>query len=156
MSTPSRETLETARRLHSAAIHLLRALRRQDAASGVGPARLSALSVLVFGGPTTLGALAQAEQVRPPTMSRVVAGLEEAGLVRRQRDPHDARRAHLHATAAGRRLMEKARDRRVDELAGWLAALPEGELSRLQGALDTVERVLARGRGAARPAPRVV
>ena len=56
MSTPSRETLETARRLHSAAIHLLRALRRQDAASGVGPARLSALSVLVFGGPTTLHA----------------------------------------------------------------------------------------------------
>src|SRR5690349_2739672 len=108
MSSPSGEdsvdAAATARRLHAAAIHLLRALRRQDAASGVGPARLSALSVLVFRGPTTLGELAQAEQVRPPTMSRVVAGLEEAGLVRRQADPADARRAHLHATAAGRRV----------------------------------------------------
>lgn len=141
-SPPDEEIHATARRLHSAAIHLLRALRRQDSASGVGPARLSALSVLVFGGPVTLGALAQAEQVRPPTMSRIVAGLEEAGLVRREADPEDARRAHLHATAAGRRLMEKARDRRVDELAAWLAALPEEERNQLTRTLDTLERVL--------------
>ena len=62
--------------LHSAAIHLLRRVRKQDAATGEGPARLSALSVLVFGGPMTLGQLAAAEQVKPPTMSRIVTGLE--------------------------------------------------------------------------------
>jgi DNA-binding MarR family transcriptional regulator len=67
------ETVAAADRLHSAAIHLLRRVRQQDTASGVGPAQLSALSVLVFAGPKTLGDLAAAEQVKPPTMSRVVA-----------------------------------------------------------------------------------
>jgi DNA-binding transcriptional ArsR family regulator len=74
-------TLETADRLHSAAIHLLRGLRKRDRESGIGPAQLSALSVLAFGGPRSLAELADAEQVRPPTMSRIVAALERAGLV---------------------------------------------------------------------------
>src|SRR5947208_12142640 len=78
------ELLETADRLHSAAIHLLRRLRVGDRESGIGPAQLSALSVLVFGGPRSLGELADAEQVRPPTMSRIVSGLERAGLVKRE------------------------------------------------------------------------
>jgi DNA-binding MarR family transcriptional regulator len=148
MSSPfSPETGEAARRLHSAAIHLLRALRRQDAASGIGPARLSALSVLVFGGPTTLGALADAEQVRPPTMSRIVAGLEADGLVRREPDAEDGRRAHLHATAAGRRLLERARDRRVDVLAGWLESVPVKERARVVEAVGVLERMLAQQGG---------
>src|ERR1700682_719948 len=71
--------LETAGRLHSVAIHLLRRLRVSDLASGIGPAQLSALSVLVFGGPRSLGELAEAEQVRPPTMSRIVAGVGGGG-----------------------------------------------------------------------------
>ncbi len=75
------ETLAAADRLHSAAIHLLRRVRLQDAAAGVGPAQLSALSVLVFAGPKALGELAAAEQVKPPTMSRVVAGLKRSRLV---------------------------------------------------------------------------
>ena len=81
-------------RVHSAAIHLLRHLRREDAASGIGPARLSALSVLVFGGPMPPRRLAAAEQVRPPTMSRIVAGLERGGLVARDADPQIGR-AHV-------------------------------------------------------------
>src|SRR5256885_16104382 len=76
----AKEGFETADRLHSAAIHLLRRLRVRDRESGVGPAQLSALSVLVFGGPRSLGELADAEQVRPPTMSRIVAGRERGGL----------------------------------------------------------------------------
>ncbi|HET6898601.1 MAG TPA: MarR family transcriptional regulator [Vicinamibacteria bacterium] len=139
----STDTQETARRLHSAAIHLLRALRRQDTASGVGPARLSALSVLVFGGSTTLGALADAEQVRPPTMSRIVAGLEADGLVRREPDEQDGRRAHIHATAAGRRLLERARDRRVDQLAGWVGALAPADRAHLAEAVGILEGMLA-------------
>jgi DNA-binding MarR family transcriptional regulator len=130
-------------RLHAAAIRLLRALRRQDAATGVGPARLSALSVIVFRGPLTLGALAEAEQVRPPTMSRIVAGLEKDGYVRRARDASDGRRAHLHATPAGRRLMEKGRRRRVAELARWLEALSPPELEWLEEAIALMERVVA-------------
>src|SRR6266850_1938157 len=90
----AKEGFETADRLHSAAIHLLRRLRVRDRESGVGPAQLSALSVLVFGGPRSLGELADAEQVRPPTMSRIVAGLERAGLVKR-RKTEDGRRVRL-------------------------------------------------------------
>jgi hypothetical protein len=75
--------LEVADRLHSAAIHLLRHARKQDVLAKVGPARLSALSVLVFGGPMALGQLAAAEQVKAPTMSRIVAGLKRSGLARR-------------------------------------------------------------------------
>src|SRR5712691_9907673 len=91
-------TRTTADRLHSAAIHLLRRLRRQDEAMGLTPARASALSVLVFGGPVTLGALAQAEQVSAPTVTRLVVGMERDGLVRREADPHDGRVVWLRAT----------------------------------------------------------
>src|SRR5437660_11754341 len=85
------ETFETADRLHSAAIHLLRRLRIRDRESGVGPAQLSALSVLVFGGPKSLAELAAAEQVAPPTMSRIVSGLARAKLVLRKTDRDDRR-----------------------------------------------------------------
>src|SRR5712672_2581993 len=85
----NKERVEVADRLHSAAIHLLRYARKEDVLSSEGPARLSALSVLVFGGPMTLGQLASAEQVKPPTMSRIVTGLEESRLAERLRDAKD-------------------------------------------------------------------
>ena len=96
-----REAAEVADRLHSAAIHLLRRLRVRDLASGIGPAQLSALSVLVFGGPRSLSELAEAEQVRLPTMSRIVAGLERSRLLQR-RETEDKRRFRLEATAKGK------------------------------------------------------
>jgi DNA-binding MarR family transcriptional regulator len=122
--------LETADRLHSAAIHLLRRLRVRDRESGVGPAQLSALSVLVFGGPRSLGGLADAEQVRPPTMSRIVAGLERAGLVRRHAT-EDGRRVRLEASAKGTRILQEGRKRRVESLAKTLALLSEKERQQL-------------------------
>src|SRR5258708_10622343 len=70
--------LEVADRMHSAAIHLLRHASKQDVLARQGPARLSALSVLVFGGPMALGQLAAVEQVKAPTMSRIVAGVKRA------------------------------------------------------------------------------
>src|SRR5437667_3390038 len=98
---PRQDTPEIlADRLHSAAIHLLRRLRREDDASGLSAPRLSALSVVVFGGPLPIGALAAAEQVRVPTMSRVVASLESDGLVRRVLDDADRRVVRVEATAA--------------------------------------------------------
>ncbi|HKP74962.1 MAG TPA: MarR family transcriptional regulator, partial [Longimicrobiaceae bacterium] len=78
-------------RLHSASIHLLRRVRRRDEESGITAPHLSALSVLVFGGPCTLGELAEAEQVRPPSITRIVRNLEAQGLVERAADPDDGR-----------------------------------------------------------------
>ena len=136
------ELLETADRLHSAAIHLLRRLRVGDRESGIGPAQLSALSVLVFGGPRSLGELAEAEQVRPPTMSRIVAGLERAGLVRRE-PTEDGRRVRLLATAKGTRILWAGRKRRVDSLAKALALLGETDRGRL-GELAELLREIVR------------
>ena len=136
------EVLAVADRLHSTAIHLLRRLRRQDVATGEGPARLSALSVLVFGGPRTLKELAAAEQVKPPTMSRIVAGLARSRLVEIDEDPHDARRMRIRATAQGKRLLEQGRERRIAYLSSHLKNLTPDELSRVGGAVDILARVL--------------
>src|SRR5712664_1700270 len=135
------ETFETADRLHSAAIHLLRRLRVRDRESGVGPAQLSALSVLVFGGPRSLGELADAEQVRPPTMSRIVAGLERAGLVKR-RKTEDGRRVRLEASAKGTKILQEGRLRRVESLAKALYALSEKEQKLLGQLVELMQRVI--------------
>jgi DNA-binding MarR family transcriptional regulator len=139
------ETLAAADRLHSAAIHLLRRVRQQDAATGIGPARLSALSVLVFAGPKTLGELAAAEQIKPPTMSRIVAGLKRSRLIEITRDPRDARRMHIRATAKGRRLLQQGRRRRIEYLAAHLDSLTRNELAQLTAATEILETCL-RGR----------
>src|SRR6266849_6223731 len=138
----SGETFETANRLHSAAIHLLRRLRLRDRESGVGPAQLSALSVLVLGGgPRSLGELAEAEQVRPPTMSRIVAGLVRAGLVRRGKT-EDGRRVRLEATAKGTRILQEGRQRRVESLAQALSSLPEKDRLRVAELTELLDQVL--------------
>jgi len=118
-------------------------VRREDPAAGVPPAQLSALSVLVFGGPRALGELAAAEQVRPPTMTRVVQALEERGLVRRERDAHDGRVQRLRATAKGRRVLQGARARRVGSLAALLHELSREEVASIRDAAELVERALA-------------
>lgn len=137
-----REALSAADRLHSAAVHLLRRVRQQDAASGVGPAQLSALSVLVFVGPKTLGELAAAEQVKPPTMSRIAAGLQRSGLIEIKRDPQDARRMHIRATSKGTRLLQKGRKRRIEYLAEHLGHLTREELAQLGVAAYILESLL--------------
>jgi DNA-binding MarR family transcriptional regulator len=118
-------------------------VRREDPATGVPPAQLSALSVLVFGGSRTLGRLAAAEQVRPPTMTRIVQALEEHGLVRRRRDRDDGRVHHLEATAKGRRVMQVARERRIGNLAALIDRLSPEESARIREAAELVEKALA-------------
>jgi len=132
------ESWIVADRLHSAAIHLLRRLRKRDVESGVGPAQLSALSVLVFAGPRSLGELAEAEGVRPPTMSRVVAGLRRAGLVRAEAVGGDRRKLRLVPTRRGQRVMQRGRRRRVERLARALRSLPAAEVRRLGQGADTI------------------
>ena len=129
--------------LHSAAIHLLRRVRQEDVATGEGPARLSALSVLVFGGPKTLGELAASEQVKPPTMSRIVAGLARGRLIEISADRSDARRLRISATPKGTRLLQQARQRRVEYLATRLAALSSSDLAKLADAVEILRQILA-------------
>ena len=133
---------QTADRLHSAAIHLLRRLRAEDDVTGLSAPRLSALSVIVFAGPIGLGKLAAAEQVRPPTMSRLVKELEADGLVIRETDTADRRRRWIRATNRGRRLLHEGRQRRVARLAAQLARLPERERRLLARAASVLERLL--------------
>src|SRR4051812_47311584 len=133
---------ELADRLHSAAIHLLRRLRREDDASGLPAPQLSALSVIVFGGPITLGALAAAEQVRPPTITKLVTTLEAAGLVEREIDPDDRRIVRVRATNRGARLLQEGRRRRVATLAASLTDLPAADRALLARAAVVLEKVV--------------
>jgi DNA-binding MarR family transcriptional regulator len=142
------DTASVANRLHSAAIHLLRRARRVDAESQLPAPQLSALSVIVYAGPITLGALAAAEQVRPPTMTRLVAAMEGAGLVRRETDGADRRVVRMSATAKGRRILEAGRDRRIGAIAEDLRQLSAADLKAVERALDAIERV------AGKPNPR--
>ena len=133
-----------AQSLHSAAIHLLRMLRTEDRAAGIGPARLSALSVLVFGGPCSLKRLSALEQVRPPTMSRIVAGLEADGLVHREIAAADARKIVLSATPKGRQLLLRARARRVNALAVKMMHLSPLEQRLLERGADVLQNLARR------------
>ena len=132
---------QVADHIHSAAIHLLRALRRQDDKWGLSAPRLSALSVIVFGGPITLGDLARAEQVRPPTMTRLVRALESARLVTRKGDPDDRRIMWINATPSGRRLLLKGRAERVRALAFRLRSFSREDVESLDAAARLLEFV---------------
>jgi DNA-binding MarR family transcriptional regulator len=137
-------TEELADRLHSVAIHLLRLVRVQDTASGLGPARLSALSVIVFGGTISLNDLARAEQVRPPTMSRIVDALEATGLARRRTNERDRRAVRIEATSRGAAMLKQGRKRRVRFLAAHLARLNAAELTQIDHAVEAIRKALAR------------
>jgi DNA-binding MarR family transcriptional regulator len=136
---------DLADRLHSAAIHLLRRLRIQDLASGIGPAKLSALSVLVFAGrPLTLAELADSEQVKNPTMSRLIAAMEEDGLVRIVPSREDARSIQIRPTDRGKALLLAGKKRRVDSLAAALSVCGKSELDRLEDSLELLRQVIRR------------
>jgi DNA-binding MarR family transcriptional regulator len=144
MLTSATRAADLADRLHSAAIHVLRRVAREDVASGLGAPALSALSVVVFGGPLSLGRLAEAERVRPPTMTRTVQGLESAGLIRREQDPADKRVVNIEATRKGIEVLQAARARRVAALASSLEGLGEGDLGTLERAADLLARLASR------------
>ena len=141
--SPDAEAYRIGDLLHSAAIHLLRKVRAQDRSAGIGPAQLSALSVLVFGGPRSLKELAGAEQVRPPTMSRIVVGLERARLVRRKATD-DKRRMLLEATSRGVKILQEGRRRRVEMLVRTLQELSGGELREAADAAEFMRKLVAK------------
>jgi DNA-binding MarR family transcriptional regulator len=130
---------QAAERLNSASISLLRHVRKEDEASSVTAARLSALAVIVSSGPLALGELAAAEGIKAPTMTRIVYALEDAGLVVKR---WEGRRVRLSATARGRRVLERERRRRTESLAARLEALDSNEVKRLGEAAELIERAL--------------
>jgi DNA-binding MarR family transcriptional regulator len=140
---------DVAARLNSVSIHLVRHARSADAALGVPPGQLSALSVLVFGGERTIAQLAEAEQVTSPTMTRIVDGLEQALLAERRPHPQDRRATIVRATRKGRRLMERGRQRRVDLITSLLEPLSDEDLS----TVDQAIAALAKALGTQRPKP---
>jgi DNA-binding MarR family transcriptional regulator len=139
---PDASAARIADRLHSVAIHLLRRLRTEDARTGLTGPRASVLSVLVFGGPMTLGALAAVEQVRPPTMTRLVTALERKGLVVRETSPTDARVTLVRATHRGMVLLQEGRGRRIARLQAALQALSARDLESLRDATRVLEEVM--------------
>jgi DNA-binding MarR family transcriptional regulator len=141
MSSGNLPQVETADLLHSAAIRLLRIVRVEDAQAGIGPAQLSALSVLVFGGAKMVSELATLEQVRPPTMSRIIEGLAKKRLVQRVDDAADRRTVRVSATAKGEKLMQAGKARRIQALAARFEALSVADLKTLHAAAQLMLRL---------------
>ena len=129
-----------AARLRLAVTRLARRLR-QEAEAGVTPSMLSALSSAERKGSLTMRDLCHAEQVQPPTMTRIVAALVEAGLVVREQDPADGRVAWVTVTTEGRRLLERSRRRKEAYLAKSLRSLEPEELRTLEAAAQILERL---------------
>jgi DNA-binding MarR family transcriptional regulator len=130
-------------RLHATALHLLRRLRVEDEALGISAPRLAVLTVLVLAGPRRVGELAAGEQVEPPTMTRLVDGLQRDGYVRRSPDPDDARAVIVEATDRGERALREARRRRVEAFSAMLAGLSRRDLTQLARGVDALERAMA-------------
>ncbi|MGH8496051.1 MAG: MarR family winged helix-turn-helix transcriptional regulator [Gammaproteobacteria bacterium] len=133
-----KRAIAAAEAIHPAAIVLLRHVRQEDVKSGLGSAQLSALSVIVYGGPVSITALAAAEQVSKPTMSLLVKRLEAEGLIERQSDPADARVSLIRATPHGRRIMAQARDRRLRVLADRFATMPDERVRIIEDAANVL------------------
>lgn len=137
----AQDLAQIANLIHGAAIRLLRVVRREDAAAGLSAPQLSALSVLVYGGPQSMSALAAAEQVRPPTMSRLVDDLERLGLAERLSSQGDRRVNLVRITNAGRTLLEQGRRKRLARLVEVLAGTTQGERRALNSAALTIVRL---------------
>ena len=143
--TPPAPTTDTdaelAARLRLSVVRVARLLR-SSAGDDVSPSQLAALATLERRGPTTLGELSAVEQVKPPTMTRVVASLEELGLVARTTDPKDRRVARVAVTEAGHDLLARSRTRRDAYLADRIGRLGPLERDDLARAADALERLL--------------
>jgi DNA-binding MarR family transcriptional regulator len=138
----SAATTDLARRLNGATVHMVRALRRANQRSALADEHRAALGIVVHGGPIRIGDLARTEGVGAPAMNKTVAALERARLVRKARDPRDARAVLIQATAAGTRLVRHGIDARVHRITRALDALPTAERKEVARAIDAIEDVV--------------
>ena len=132
---------ELAARLRLAVTRLSRRIRQQ-VAGGVTSSQVSALATVERLGAPTLGELAASEQVRPPSMTRIVVGLEAAGLVTRTVDAGDRRVARVTLTAEGRRALQRSRSLRTAFLARRLRRLSAAERQALGEVVSLLERLV--------------
>jgi DNA-binding MarR family transcriptional regulator len=130
---------DTAARLRAVVGKLSRRLNALARGSGLTPSQLSALGVIARMGPIRLSEVAEVENVNPTMLSRVVAALDEAGLVRRRTDPDDRRAGLLEVTASGRRTHDRLRAERGRVLTAGLEQLDPRELAALEAALPALE-----------------
>ncbi|MEO1136933.1 MAG: MarR family transcriptional regulator [Pseudomonadota bacterium] len=144
MKTDQASNLEIADELHSAAIHLLRVLRKQDAEAGLSAPKLSVLSVLAFGGTATLKTLAAVEQVSRPTMTKLIQELEADDMVKRQTNPDDRRNQLISITAKGKSVFGTARRKRLDALARQVADLSKSDRQAVVKAIAPLRKLSGR------------
>jgi DNA-binding MarR family transcriptional regulator len=133
-----------ASRLRVAVARLGRRLRQEGSGGDATPSQLTALATLYHQGPLTLGELAASERVKPPSMTRIVAALEERGLVAREPSPEDGRVVRVVVTDAGRRAHEEYQKRRDEWLSRKLATLTVEEREVLRKASELMERMVER------------
>ena len=134
---------ELAARLRLSVTRLARRLRQQAAAEAeVSPSQVSTLASVDRLGPITLGDLAAVERVQPPTMTRIVTALDEAGLVSREVDQNDRRIARVQTTVAGRKFLERSRGRKEAYLAARIRTLDADDRAILARAAVILENIL--------------
>jgi DNA-binding MarR family transcriptional regulator len=134
------EAAEVAARLRLSATRLARRLR-QEAGTGLTPSQLSALATVHNHGPLTLGALAEREQVAPPSITKVVTKLEADGLLRRTPDAVDRRFSNVQTTRDGAALVDESRRRKTAWLTDQIRQLADEDRHRLAAALDVLEQL---------------
>ena len=139
MSPSPAVTADLAHDLRLATMRLARRLRQQRADTGLPLGQISVLATLDRMGPLTPGALAQHEQVRPPTMTKVLANLAEAGYVDRVADPADGRSQLVSLTPAAQKMLREDRRRRDEWLAALLIDLTPEQRDVLRAALPVLE-----------------
>jgi DNA-binding MarR family transcriptional regulator len=122
---------------------LARRVRQEGTSAGddVTASRLAALTTIEVVGPLTLGELAAIEQVQPPSMTRIVGRLEQAGLAEREVDQHDRRIVRVRVTEEGRRLLARSRTRRNAFLAKRVARLTDDERELLARAIVILDKL---------------
>jgi DNA-binding MarR family transcriptional regulator len=141
-STATREITELAVRLRLAMARLVRRARQEATTAEMTQSMLSAVSTIANLGSPTLGELAAAERVTPPTITKIVARLEDAGLVVREQDAGDRRIARVRLTETGRRFVERTRSRASAYMARRLRTLTDEEREVLAAAAPILERLL--------------
>ncbi|HKH41876.1 MAG TPA: MarR family transcriptional regulator [Solirubrobacterales bacterium] len=139
LETETRE--ELAPRLRWAITRMARRLR-QEAGTDLGPSQVAALATIERHGPLSPSELAALERIKRPTATRILRHLEEAGLVERVRDPADGRASILTATAEGRSLLRRLRERKTAYLATRLDKLDAEDRRTLERAAELLEGML--------------
>ena len=140
---PVRAETALASSLRLAVMRLARRMRSERADTSLTLSQLAALATLERHGPLTPRELAAAERVSPPSLTRIVASLETAGLVTRRSHPTDGRQVLLEVTPSGAALLREDRRRRDAWLAQRLLALEPADREVLRRAADVLDRLAA-------------